>query len=70
MRDAQRDQWADQPGDPAATRAAILKVVDTDNPPLRVFFGKAPLEVVTRDYQSRLATWRQWQPLSVEAYGS
>ena len=70
VRDAQRDQWADQPGDPAATRAAILKVVDTDDPPLRVFFGKAPLEVVTRDYQSRLATWRQWQPLSVEAYGS
>jgi NAD(P)-dependent dehydrogenase (short-subunit alcohol dehydrogenase family) len=69
VRDAQRGQWADQPGDPAATRAAILKVVDTDNPPLRIFFGKAPLEVATRDYESRLATWRQWQPLSVEAYG-
>jgi len=69
VREAQRADWADQPGDPVATRAAILKVVDAENPPLRIFFGKAPLEVATRDYESRLATWRQWQPLSVEAYG-
>jgi NAD(P)-dependent dehydrogenase (short-subunit alcohol dehydrogenase family) len=69
VREAQRDDWADQPGDPAATRAAILKVVDAENPPLRIFFGRAPLEVATRDYKTRLATWRQWQPLSVEAYG-
>ena len=69
VREAQRADWADQPGDPAATRAAILKVVDAENPPLRIFFGKAPLEVATRDYESRLATWRQWQSLSVEAYG-
>lgn len=69
MREARRADWADQPGDPAATRAAILKVVDAENPPLRIFFGKAPLQVATRDYESRLATWRQWQPLSAEAYG-
>ena len=68
VREAQRADWADQPGDPAATRAAILKVVDAENPPLRIFFGKAPLEVATRDYESRLAIWRQWQPLSAEAY--
>jgi hypothetical protein len=66
---AQRTEWADRPGDPAATRAAILKVVDADIPPLRIFFGRAPLDVVTRDYESRLATWRQWQPVSAEAYG-
>jgi NAD(P)-dependent dehydrogenase (short-subunit alcohol dehydrogenase family) len=69
MREARRADWADQPGYPAATRAAILKVVDAENPPLRIFFGKAPLQVATRDYESRLATWRQWQPLSAEAYG-
>ena len=56
------------PGDPTATRRAILKVVDADNPPLRIFFGNTPIEVATKDYQSRLATWNQWQPVSVEAY--
>lgn len=69
VREAQRAEWADQPGDPAATRTAILKVVEADTPPLRIFFGRAPLDVVTRDYESRLATWRHWQPVSVEAHG-
>jgi NAD(P)-dependent dehydrogenase (short-subunit alcohol dehydrogenase family) len=57
-------------GDPAATRAAILDVVDTDVPPLRVFFGSTPLGIATADYESRLATWRQWEPLSIAAQGA
>ena len=57
-------------GDPKATRSAILKVVDAEEPPLRVFFGKTPLASVSRDYESRLAMWNEWQPVSVEAYGA
>jgi NAD(P)-dependent dehydrogenase (short-subunit alcohol dehydrogenase family) len=60
---------ANDPGDPVATRAAILKVVDADQPPLRIFFGRAPLEIATKDYESRLATWNEWQPVSLEAHG-
>src|SRR5882757_7287772 len=33
------------PGDPSATRDAVLTIVDSDDPPLRVFFGKAPLGI-------------------------
>jgi hypothetical protein len=29
-------------GDPAATRQAVLQLVDTPNPPLRLFLGEAP----------------------------
>ena len=57
-------------GDPTATRSAILKVVDAEKPPLRVFFGKTPLEGITRDYESRLAEWNEWQPVSVGAHGA
>ncbi|MDV7990191.1 SDR family oxidoreductase [Rhodococcus sp. IEGM 1374] len=57
------------PGDPSATRSALLKVVDAEKPPLRVFFGEAPLEIATKDYESRLASWREWQPVAVEAHG-
>ncbi len=57
-------------GDPAATREPILKIVDATPPPLRVFFGKAPLGIATKDYESRLATWNEWQPVSEEAQGS
>jgi NAD(P)-dependent dehydrogenase (short-subunit alcohol dehydrogenase family) len=70
VREAQSRSWADSPGDPSATRSAILKVVDADDPPLRIFFGKTPIEVATRDYESRLATWNAWQPVSIEAYGA
>jgi NAD(P)-dependent dehydrogenase (short-subunit alcohol dehydrogenase family) len=70
VREAQSRSWAENPGDPTATRGAILKVVDADKPPLRIFFGKTPLEVATQDYESRLATWNEWQPVSVEAYGT
>lgn len=61
---------ANNPGDPTATRGAILKVVDAENPPLRIFFGKAPLDIATKDYESRLATWNEWQPVSIEAHGN
>jgi NAD(P)-dependent dehydrogenase (short-subunit alcohol dehydrogenase family) len=57
-------------GDPTATRSAILKVVDADKPPLRVFFGDAPLDMASADYEARLKTWQEWQPVSLEAQGS
>mgnify|MGYP004566738457 CR=1 FL=1 len=60
---------AQTPGDPAATRGPILKIVDADQPPLRVFFGAAPLGIATKDYESRLATWNEWQPVALEAQG-
>jgi NAD(P)-dependent dehydrogenase (short-subunit alcohol dehydrogenase family) len=61
---------AGTPGDPTATRSAILKVVDAEKPPLRIFFGKAPLGIATKEYESRLALWNEWQPVSVEAHGA
>jgi NAD(P)-dependent dehydrogenase (short-subunit alcohol dehydrogenase family) len=57
------------PGDPTATRNAVLKIVDSENPPLRVFLGEAPLGIATADYESRLATWKDWQPVSIAAHG-
>jgi NAD(P)-dependent dehydrogenase (short-subunit alcohol dehydrogenase family) len=67
------DRAADQaasPGDPTATREPILKVVDADEPPLRIFFGKAPLGIATKDYESRLANWNAWHPVSLQAQGA
>lgn len=61
---------AASPGDPTATREPILKVVDADEPPLRVFFGAAPLDIATKDYESRLKTWNEWQPVALQAQGS
>jgi NAD(P)-dependent dehydrogenase (short-subunit alcohol dehydrogenase family) len=57
------------PGDPAATRDAVLRLVDSPNPPLRLFLGEAPLGIATADYESRLAAWREWQPVAAAAQG-
>lgn len=56
-------------GDPQASAAAILKVVDAERPPLRVFFGAAPLSIAKADYESRLANWEEWQPVAELAQG-
>ena len=66
---ANRPSRRGTPGDPVATRDAILKVVDAEEPPLRIFFGQAPLAIATADYESRLKTWNEWQPVSVAAHG-
>jgi NAD(P)-dependent dehydrogenase (short-subunit alcohol dehydrogenase family) len=65
----QRRQRTAAPGDPGASSAAVLRIVDAANPPLRVFFGEAPLGIATKDYESRLAQWNEWQPVSIEAGG-
>ncbi len=53
---------APSPAIPRPRPEAVLKIVDAENPPLRVFFGELPLQLAKADYESRLATWEQWQP--------
>jgi NAD(P)-dependent dehydrogenase (short-subunit alcohol dehydrogenase family) len=65
----QRKARMGTPGDPVATRDAVLQLVDAEDPPLRIFFGDGPLAIATRDYESRLAEWRAWEPVSVAAHG-
>ena len=48
---------------------AVLKIVDAEKPPLRVFFGSAPLQIAKADYENRLRTWEEWQPVSELAQG-
>ncbi|MFE7036779.1 SDR family NAD(P)-dependent oxidoreductase [Streptomyces sp. NPDC057621] len=55
-------------GDPEATKAAVLELVDTDEPPHRLLLGQLfpDIEAI---YQDRLQTWRDWQPTSLRAFG-
>ena len=52
------------PGNPVATRDAILQLVDADNPPLRLFLGESPLRIAVADYGTRLTAWAQWQQVA------
>src|ERR1700727_106600 len=66
-----QQQWraSNVPGDPTASAPAIMRGVDADPPPLRVVFGATPLGIAENDYQGRLATWREWQPVAELAQG-
>ncbi len=64
-----RASRAASPGDPKASSEAVLKLVDAEDPPLRIFFGDGPLSIATADYESRLKTWREWEPVSIAAGG-
>ncbi|MEV4578763.1 SDR family NAD(P)-dependent oxidoreductase [Nonomuraea jabiensis] len=57
-------------GDPAAAAQALLKLVDSDNPPLRVLFGQGFYPMIQQAYADRLKTWDDWQDLSAQAQGT
>ncbi len=69
MRDKPRASAAKR-GDPAATAAAVLAVVDAEEPPLRLLLGEFPTQLVKSLYADRLATWTQWEGVSKQAQGN
>jgi len=56
-----------QPGDPAGTIKAILKLVDTSDPPLRLLLGSNAVRIANALYPQRLETWKAWQAVSEAA---
>ncbi|GAA4104521.1 SDR family NAD(P)-dependent oxidoreductase [Actinomadura miaoliensis] len=56
-------------GDPRAAARTLLKIVDSDAPPLRVLFGQGFYEKLQQVYADRLKTWADGQDLSIEAHG-
>jgi NAD(P)-dependent dehydrogenase (short-subunit alcohol dehydrogenase family) len=56
-------------GDPEATSEAILKLVDAENPPLRLGLGTSILPRARSAYAERLKTWEAWENVSNAAMG-
>jgi NAD(P)-dependent dehydrogenase (short-subunit alcohol dehydrogenase family) len=56
-------------GDPDATAEAVLKLVDADEPPLRLGLGTSILPRARAAYAERLATWEAWEDVSNAAMG-
>jgi NADP-dependent 3-hydroxy acid dehydrogenase YdfG len=57
-------------GDPKATPEALFKVVDAENPPLRIHLGSQNLPWVRNAYAERLASWEEWDAVSSAAQGT
>ncbi len=58
-----------QRGDPQATTAAILGIVDAAEPPLRFAVGSTVLPMARAAYAERIATWEAWATVSNAAQG-
>ncbi|MEQ9773187.1 SDR family NAD(P)-dependent oxidoreductase [Pectobacterium jejuense] len=56
-------------GDPYATTDAVLQLVDTNEPPLRLFLGTEGLPAARAAYAARLAEWEKWEGVSNAAQG-
>lgn len=56
-------------GYPEATTQAVIKLVDSPNPPLRLLFGKIAYSEVKRVYAERVASFDEWKEVSVAAHG-
>ena len=56
-------------GVPEATVPAILGIVDMDEPPLRLFLGRGPLDVIRAEYAHRLEEWEAFDEVSRAAHG-
>lgn len=56
-------------GKPEASGSVMLKLVDMQEPPLRIFFGKGANEMIHTEYEKRLAEWDRFKALSEEATG-
>ena len=69
VRAERRTLVASREGDPRATPAIILKIVDADDPPLRLLLGDGTLQTVANEYEARLASWREWEAVSRSAHG-
>ena len=51
-------------GNPKATSEAVFKVVDAEQPPLRLVLGSTTLPQIRATYAARIETWNAWQAVS------
>ncbi|RYZ48133.1 MAG: SDR family NAD(P)-dependent oxidoreductase [Sphingobacteriales bacterium] len=57
-------------GDPLTTVPAMLQLIDSPKPPLRLFLGKVAYHMVKQNYESRWAEWNAWKQVSDDAHGA
>ncbi|MDA0172440.1 SDR family NAD(P)-dependent oxidoreductase [Solirubrobacter taibaiensis] len=50
--------------DPKLAAEAVMKLVDSEDPPLRLVLGSAVLDAMIAVSKQRIATWEQWEEVS------
>lgn len=50
--------------DPSLAAEALMKLVDSDNPPLRLILGSVVYDLAMATLETRMATWKEWEAIS------
>ncbi|MEU3722464.1 oxidoreductase [Streptomyces sp. NPDC031705] len=53
-----------QPGDPRRAGVALLRLLEAEEPPLRVLLGAGAADRAPAVLRERLAAWEEWDPLA------
>lgn len=56
-------------GSASGTIDAVLKLIDNENPPLRLLLGKYANMLVKKEYANRIAEWDSWLETTLAAQG-
>lgn len=54
-------------GDPAKAAAAVIKVVETPSPPLRLLLGKAAYQAATHKFTGMLSDIEEWKEITLNS---
>ncbi|RXF67931.1 oxidoreductase [Hansschlegelia zhihuaiae] len=65
LRTARQAKSGNQPGDPTKAAQALLRLVDADKPPVRLFLGADALGLVERKLDQMAAEIAAWKDLSL-----
>lgn len=49
---------------PSLAAEALMKLVDSDNPPLRIILGSMVYDLAMETMKARIATWEEWEAIS------
>lgn len=66
LREELAQQYAENSidSDPTLAAEALMKLVDSENPPLRLILGSAIFDIARNTYKERIATWEAWEAVS------
>jgi NAD(P)-dependent dehydrogenase (short-subunit alcohol dehydrogenase family) len=61
------DMNGNQAGDPARLAAGLIKVVNSENPPVRLLISKGSIPAVENYYKTRYAEFETWKNVSADS---
>ena len=64
---AQQNSTESVDSDPKLAAEAIMKMVNSENPPLRLILGSLVYDLAVENAEKRISTWKEWESVSRSA---